>query len=95
MKQVIASQVLEIPDYVKLEVRARKVRVKGKRGKLFQDHDATPTFLYLVLGLGPKGQILRSEGAVVQQYSLLQSFYTFRRNPDKRLQASSRGYVHI
>lgn len=32
MKQVVASQIVEIPDNVKLEVKARKVRVKGTRG---------------------------------------------------------------
>ena len=32
MKQVIASQVLEVPSNVTIEVKARKVRVKGDRG---------------------------------------------------------------
>jgi len=33
MKQVVASQVLEVPDSVTIEVKARKVRVKGARGE--------------------------------------------------------------
>ena len=33
MKQVIATRLVDIPDEVKLEVRARKVRVKGPRGE--------------------------------------------------------------
>merc|ERR1712217_911588 len=37
MKQVVASQVLEAPDNVKIEVKARKVRVKGDRGTLTRD----------------------------------------------------------
>jgi hypothetical protein len=32
MKQVVASQVLEVPADVTIEVKARKVRVKGTRG---------------------------------------------------------------
>lgn len=34
MKQLIASRTLAIPDGVSIEVKARKVRVKGPRGEL-------------------------------------------------------------
>jgi hypothetical protein len=33
MKQLIASRTLAIPDGVSIEVKARKVRVKGPRGE--------------------------------------------------------------
>lgn len=33
MKQVIATRLVDIPDEVTFEVRARKVRVKGPRGE--------------------------------------------------------------
>ena len=49
MKQVVASQILEIPDYVKLEVRARQVRVKGKRGEVIQGRGKAVLY---ELGLG-------------------------------------------
>jgi len=32
MKQLISSRTLDIPDGVSVEVKARKVRVKGSRG---------------------------------------------------------------
>ena len=32
MKQIVASKVVDIPDDVKFEVKARSVRVKGARG---------------------------------------------------------------
>lgn len=35
MKQIVASKVVDIPDDVKFEVKARSVRVKGVRGALF------------------------------------------------------------
>ena len=33
MKQVVASRIVEVPDNVKIEVKARQVRVKGDRGE--------------------------------------------------------------
>lgn len=33
MKQVIATRLVDIPDDVHFQVRARKVRVKGPRGE--------------------------------------------------------------
>ena len=33
MKQVVASQVVTVPKGIKIEVKARKVRVKGERGE--------------------------------------------------------------
>lgn len=33
MKQLVASRTLAIPDGVSIEVKARKVRVKGPRGE--------------------------------------------------------------
>ena len=33
MKQVVASQVVAVPKGIKIEVKARKVRVKGERGE--------------------------------------------------------------
>lgn len=35
MKQVIASRVLTIPKGVDIEVKARRVRVKGPRGEVY------------------------------------------------------------
>lgn len=42
MKQLVASRTLAIPDGVSIEVKARKVRVKGPRGEF-----ATPAALHL------------------------------------------------
>ena len=33
MKQIIAGNTVEIPEGVKIEVKARQVRVKGPRGE--------------------------------------------------------------
>lgn len=33
MKQIVASRLVEMPDDIKFEVKARKVRVKGARGE--------------------------------------------------------------
>lgn len=41
MKQLVASRTLAIPDDVSIEVKARKVRVKGPRGECA----ATPALL--------------------------------------------------
>ncbi|EFN57638.1 hypothetical protein CHLNCDRAFT_59621 [Chlorella variabilis] len=47
MKQLVASRTLAIPDDVSIEVKARKVRVKGPRGTLQRDfkHLAVDMFL--------------------------------------------------
>lgn len=34
MKQIVASRLVEIPDDIKFEIKARKVRVKGPRGEM-------------------------------------------------------------
>lgn len=52
MKQVVASRTLEVPGDVKIEVKARKVRVTGDRGWFH-------TSLKLMLSLSPRKQ--RSE----------------------------------
>ena len=36
MKQVIATRLVDIPDDVKFEIKARKIRVKGPRGEQHQ-----------------------------------------------------------
>jgi len=33
MKQIVATRLVEIPDDIKFEVKARKVRAKGPRGE--------------------------------------------------------------
>ena len=37
MKTILASETMDIPPEVKLEVKARKIKVEGPRGKLFRD----------------------------------------------------------
>ena len=37
MKQIVATRLVEIPDDVKFEIKARKVRVKGPRGAMSGD----------------------------------------------------------
>ncbi|CAI7819914.1 unnamed protein product [Closterium sp. NIES-54] len=37
MKTILASETMDIPKDVKLEIKAKKVRVTGPRGKLFRD----------------------------------------------------------
>lgn len=34
MKQIVATRLVEIPDDVKFEIKARTVRVKGPRGEM-------------------------------------------------------------
>ena len=36
MKQVIATRLVDIPDDVTFEIKARKIRVKGPRGEQHQ-----------------------------------------------------------
>ncbi|KAK9859365.1 hypothetical protein WJX84_000924 [Apatococcus fuscideae] len=47
MKQLIASRTLDIPEGIKVEVKARKVRVTGPRGKLQRDFKHLAVDLYL------------------------------------------------
>lgn len=37
MKTILASETMDIPPEVTLEVKARKIKVEGPRGKLFRD----------------------------------------------------------
>ena len=51
MKQIVASRTVDIPEGITLEVKARKVRVKGPRGAPGLG-EAAAGFLGGALGLG-------------------------------------------
>ncbi|BDA50730.1 60S ribosomal protein L9 [Coccomyxa sp. Obi] len=54
MKQIVASRLVEIPDDIKFEIKARKVRVKGPRGTLTRDFKHLAVDMYLVEEDGKK-----------------------------------------
>ncbi|CAL8465130.1 g4665 [Coccomyxa elongata] len=54
MKQIVASRLVEIPDDIKFEIKARKVRVKGPRGTLVRDFKHLAVDMYLVEEDGKK-----------------------------------------
>ncbi|KAK9917388.1 hypothetical protein WJX75_003827 [Coccomyxa subellipsoidea] len=54
MKQIVATRLVEIPDDVKFEIKARTVRVKGPRGTLTRDFKHLAVDMYLVEEEGQK-----------------------------------------
>ncbi|EIE20380.1 ribosomal protein L9 component of cytosolic 80S ribosome and 60S large subunit [Coccomyxa subellipsoidea C-169] len=54
MKQIVATRLVEIPDDVKFEIKARKVRVKGPRGTLVRDFKHLAVDMYLIEEEGQK-----------------------------------------
>ena len=93
MKQVVASQIVEIPDNVKLEVKARKVRVKGTRGArspgLLYTGLTEEKYVYLLLYLDAKSP----ESSLT--LSLKLSVTLSCRCPDTGLQAPGSRHVHL
>ncbi|KAK9832074.1 hypothetical protein WJX81_004111 [Elliptochloris bilobata] len=54
MKQIVASRTVDIPEGITMEVKARKVRVKGPRGSLTRDFKHLAVDLYLIEEEGVK-----------------------------------------
>lgn len=54
MKQILATKTVDIPDGVEIEVKARKVRVKGPRGTLVRDFKHLALDMFLIEEEGQK-----------------------------------------
>jgi len=48
MKTIVSSQTLDIPEGIKIELKAKKVRVTGPRGVLSRDFKHLALDLYLI-----------------------------------------------